>query len=82
MGRLLERAVREQIQFHLEKQDILPPNLHGFRKGCSTASAINEVMDLVKDARAKKKKVITNSEFGNNWSRKKDNTVVSKLLER
>ena len=50
--------VRNQLQECIKDRNILPQNLHGFRSGRSTTSAIIQVNETVKSALLAKKKVM------------------------
>ena len=58
LGKMLERAVRYQVQKHIQSKNLLPENLHGFRKGFSTATAITEVLDAINKAKEAGQKVM------------------------
>ena len=43
LSKVLEKIVCVQVTDYMEKNDLLPPNQHGFRTGRSTMSALSSV---------------------------------------
>ena len=46
-GKILEKIVHRQIEFHLEENQILDEHQYGFRKNCSTIQAIAELTNSI-----------------------------------
>lgn len=49
-GKLLERAINRRLKYHLETQNLLPNNIHGFRDGRGTSTALAITCDLIAHA--------------------------------
>ena len=58
LGRILEAVVRIQLKNWLEKENLLPESMCGFRSGKGTADAILRITDGIKLNLAEKKKVM------------------------
>lgn len=57
MSKILEKVVKNQIEFNIEQQDIIPKNQFGFKKNNSTIHANLKLMEKVLDARRDNKLV-------------------------
>ena len=43
LSKVLEKIICDQITKHMEKNNLLPPNQHGFRQGRSTMTALSAI---------------------------------------
>ena len=57
IGKIIERAVIDQFELHMERNKLWNDNHHGGRKGHSTTTCVGELLEDVQEARQDKLQV-------------------------
>jgi len=58
IGKVMASVIKEQLQYHTEKLQLLPNMQFGGRPGCTTTDALHAFTSFVKDAWRKKQEVV------------------------
>jgi hypothetical protein len=59
IGKVMASVVKEQLQYHMERLQLLPKMQFGGRPGCTTTDTLHTFTSFVKDAWRKKQEVVT-----------------------
>lgn len=78
LSKLLERIINTSLMNYLETNNILDDAQHGFRKGKSTISALNEIVSTVKQSKQKFRAIIS-FDFKAAFDNVKHETIMSQL---